>query len=82
MKAEELIDFYPIVASYVVSELDFVSSIDDRYFVACTLLRRKHAIDVVECQQLVEIIWPVPPNQQPLRLEIGVEEVFLSDGRN
>ena len=79
MKAEELIDFYPIVAIHIVRGLDLIGGVDDGHVFARRSNGREKTIDVVEGQKLVEIIRPVPPNQKPLRLEIGVEEVFLAD---
>lgn len=79
VKAEQLIDFDAIVAIHIVRGLDFVGGIDDGHFVARRLSGRENTIDVVEGQKLFEIVWPVPPDQEPLRLEISAEEVFLAD---
>ena len=74
VKAEQLIDLDPIVAIHIVGGRDFVGGVDDGHLLARRLSGRENAIDVVEGQ-----IWPVPPNQQPLRLEVGAEEVFRAD---
>jgi hypothetical protein len=79
VKAEQLIDLAPIVAIHIVGGLDFVGGVDDGHLLARRLSGREDTIDVVEGQKLFEIVWPVPPNQQPLRLEIGAEEVFRAD---
>lgn len=79
VKAEQLIDFYPVVAVHIVRGLDLVGGVDDGHLFARRPNGGEKTIHVVEGQKLVEIIRPVPPNQESLRLEIGVEEVVLAD---
>jgi len=61
VKAEDLIDFYPIVAIHIIRGLDPI--VDDGHVFARRSNGREKTIDVVEGEKLVEIIWPVPPNQ-------------------
>jgi len=79
VQAEQLIDLDPIVAIHIVRCLDLVGGVDDGHLIARRLSGRENAIDIVEGQKLFEIVRPVPPDQQPLRLEIGAEEVFRAD---